>query len=46
MRERRAKEKAKKEAENERKRLQRMKVKAAKDLKANAAQNTTDLIIP
>ena len=41
------KKKIKKEAINEQLRLKRLQVKAAKDLdKANAAQNTTDLIIP
>ena len=47
MRESRAKKKAKKEAKNEKNKLQQLEAKAAKDLdKANAAQNTTDLIIP
>ena len=47
MRESRANEMAKKDAENERKRLQYIKKKAVKDLdKANAALNTADLIIP
>ena len=46
MRERRAEEKAKKDAENERKRLQYKEKKDDKDLdKANAAQNTPDLEI-
>ena len=43
----RAKQKSKEEAKKEKKQLQRDEQKAAKDLdKANAAQNTTDLIIP
>ena len=47
MRELRAKQKSKEEAKKEKKQLQRDEQKAAKDLdKANAAQNTTDLIIP
>ena len=46
MRERRAEEKAKKDAENERKRLQYKERKDAKDLtKTNAAENTADLTV-
>ena len=46
MRELRAKQKAKEEAENERKRLQYKEKKDAKDLaKTNAAENTADLTV-
>ena len=47
MRELRAKQKSKEEAKNLKRKQQHEYEKAAKDLdKANAAQNTTDLIIP
>ena len=46
MRESRAKEMAKNEAKNEKNKLRKLRVKAAKDLaKTNAAENTADLTV-